>query len=256
MTDNPFSHRWYLFTIRFFIAFLALITIWVLLVANGYHILTAPFRIVKIGLISFTAHPSDPQVFLNGKARTSGRHLIDNLPPGRYTLRLQKEGYYSWEITTDVHAGEAVVYDDIVLFYTEPRRLPISDPLEQERYQKLLENPDRFQAGLQVLDREIWAEEQFVTRYDQPIEQALWYPGKTHILVLVGKELHLIEATGVHDIVLQTFPTASNSIRFAPASGGQFIVIQSGDQLELLEITAPRPLIDLPTFQQEQSTLN
>ena len=110
---------------------------------------------------------------------------------------------------------------------------------EAKIYESVLSHPERFQAGLQVFGNEVWANEKLVTRYSEPVKQALWLPDNVHILIQLADSLHVVERTGGHDIILLAFAVDTPITRFAPLVGGEKLIIQSVGKLELLTITAP-----------------
>jgi len=83
-----------------FMVFVIVIPV-ILLYSFGYRV-SSDFRIVKTGGIYFSNQELDASVYLNGKLKkTSGiferNLLVQNIKPGNYHVKMEKNGYRSWE---------------------------------------------------------------------------------------------------------------------------------------------------------------
>lgn len=220
---------------------------WLLFEASGYRVLRSPFRLVKTGLLSLSVHPAEKlTVTVNGQILPEGQLVLPDLSPGRYVIQIGREGFTTWQKTTEIVAGEAQTYSEIILFYDKPVRTPI--PVEEtEIFKDLLLHPELFQAGLQILGNEVWADESLVTRFSSPITMAMWLPSKTHLLILADQKLRVVELDGTQDTILIKFK-AEERVRFAPTTGGQKLVVESSAGLESVDITTPFGRGPLPSF--------
>ena len=103
--------------IRLFIGYtlmsvaLVMSTILIVLLTSGYDIDRSTGVIIQNGLAIIDAHPEAAEIFVNGKAkgRTSQRLF---LPEGKYEIKLQREGYRTWQhnITLEGSTIEQLVY--------------------------------------------------------------------------------------------------------------------------------------------------
>lgn len=240
--------RTYALVLAIFFTLMIVFAAWLLFEASGYQIFYGPLRIVKTGLISLTVHPNDQlTISLNGQAMPKNQTTFMNLPAGRYQVLAQRPDYLPWEITTELMPGEAESYGSVLLFLKKPISTMI-ESIDYKVYESVLSHPERFQAGLQFFENEVWANEQLVTRYSEPIKQAMWLPDNSHLLIQLADGLHVVERTGGHDITLVTSSTDDQISRFAPLAGGEKIVIQSARGMQLLEITAPFQRVALPSL--------
>lgn len=245
---NHLPSRTYALVLAIFFLMMVIFAGWLLFKASGYQILQSPFRIVKTSLLDLTVHPDDQlTISLNGKAMPPNKHTLTNLSPGRYQIIIERPDYQPWETTTDLEPGEALSYPDIILFLKQPVAVVVENA-EAKIYESVLSHPERFQAGLQVFGNEVWANEKLVTRYSEPVKQALWLPDNVHILIQLADSLHVVERTGGHDIILLAFAVDTPITRFAPLVGGEKLIIQSVGKLELLTITAPFGRVSFPSL--------
>lgn len=134
-----------------FIAFIVLfvfITFFVSVYAVGYSLnISWPPRFdqvfQKTGMLILDSEPTGASIFLNGnKQRRSflldlGRDeittpvKIKNLPPGEYTLRLEKEGYWPLEKKISIYPGQSTFAEDFILFRRSlPLNLALCGPQE------------------------------------------------------------------------------------------------------------------------------
>lgn len=245
MSHHP--ARWYVLTIYVFFSLVILSSFWIIFRANGYRLMTSPIRIVKTSVISVDVHPKiGADIYINNNLQRVGLADFIDLAPGRYALRVEKGGYKSWETTVDLPAGQAVRFASLTLLYSEPKLLTLT-PTEEQAAQSALDQIDRFQRGLQVFEGELWASDELVTRYSQPIKQAVWLPDEQHLLVLERTTLHYFDLESRQDTVLLTLPIA-NDVRFVPMAGGQKIALDLDGILSVYEITDPYSIVPLPSF--------
>lgn len=123
---TPAKKRFYL--LGLFGVFVIVIPV-LLLYSSGYR-LNNKFRLVKTGGIYFNIGESGTQVRLNGKiAKKAGLFernlLVDNLKPGAYNARVEKEEYRPWEknITVQEQMVEAC-YPLLIRSSLEPELIP------------------------------------------------------------------------------------------------------------------------------------
>jgi len=251
MTHLP-SGRYMAF-MGLFVLVLVLSGSWLLLRANGYTVLWEPFRLVKSGVISLRVHPStDIAITINSVPQRAGQRDFPDLVPGRYTVRVEREEFSPWEKTVQIVGGDALRYEDVVLFYAEPAHRVVTES-ERSVFEKVLASRADFRSGLQIFDNEIWNEDELVTRYSATVTDALWLPGRTHVLALVDNELHVLEKDGGQDLILATPAGLASDIQFAPISGGSELIVLADGQMEIYAITESKILLRLPTFQRTTS---
>lgn len=100
-----------------FIAVFAAVAPLFLLSVQGYRYDRSSHRFLKTGLVSVDADPRPDRVYLDGSLRrTPGRPMrVSSVAPGNHVLRLEKDGYRSWEQSVSVYAGRSTTLLDVRL---------------------------------------------------------------------------------------------------------------------------------------------
>ena len=103
------------------LTFLAIATIMVILYGEGYRFGfgSGHPEILGTGLLVTTSIPDGAEVFVNGHLTTATNNTI-NLFPGTYTIKIVKDGYFTWQKTMKVQK-EVVAKADATLFPTAPQ---------------------------------------------------------------------------------------------------------------------------------------
>ncbi|HSA84122.1 MAG TPA: PEGA domain-containing protein [Patescibacteria group bacterium] len=108
------------------LCFLVLLTIIAILYGRGYRIGFQEDRpqIAKTGILQLTSKPNGAQVYLDDHLTTATDEAI-NLTPGKYTVKIAKEGYNDWQKDIDI-TQEVVSRADALLFPKAPTLQSIS----------------------------------------------------------------------------------------------------------------------------------
>lgn len=111
----------------FFVSLLILITVgnFVVLFARGYNFDFKQKTITHTGIISVSSVPPQASVFLNDKLVTATNNTISNLSPGKYTVKVTKDGFTPWQKEVTVKE-EVVTPLEIVLFPSVPDLSPLT----------------------------------------------------------------------------------------------------------------------------------
>ncbi|HLD01243.1 MAG TPA: PEGA domain-containing protein, partial [Patescibacteria group bacterium] len=129
--------RKHLLTSFVILLFLIAGTILVVLYGRGYRINLQDGKpdVSKTGILAAKSQPDGAQVYIDGDLTAATNENI-NLTPGEYTVRIVKDGYFSWEKHIAI-TEEVVTYADAYLFPTAPKlesitstgiKNPILDP--------------------------------------------------------------------------------------------------------------------------------
>ncbi|MDQ3123195.1 MAG: PEGA domain-containing protein, partial [bacterium] len=84
----------------------ALGTMVILYLAYGYDIDRKTGTVIQNGIVFVESQPSGASVFLNGIHQNSRTGTRMVLPEGVYTVRLEAEGYRTWERTFNLEGGQ------------------------------------------------------------------------------------------------------------------------------------------------------
>lgn len=106
---------------------LVIATILVVLYGKGYRFGAGDGKIglKGTGLLVTKSVPDGAQVLIDGKLETATDNTI-NLPPGQYSVKIFKEGYFPWEKTIKIQ-GEVVTRAEALLIPTAPKLENITD---------------------------------------------------------------------------------------------------------------------------------
>lgn len=130
------KHRILFFWIIFIIT-LIIIPI-LLLYSSGYRIDTNGFKIVKTGSLHVETIPKNADIYINDKLYPkTAPVLINNLAPNEYNIRINKNGYSTWEKKLKIESTKTVFLQDIILVKNNiqakkisKKDFPLSSPKE------------------------------------------------------------------------------------------------------------------------------
>jgi hypothetical protein len=93
-------------------------------------------KIVQPGMFYFRVWPKNCQVDVNSnlKKKTDiffGSVLIENLLPEKYDVKIEKDGYYSWEKSLNINKGEVTEAKNITLIPKDPELKIISTKTDE-----------------------------------------------------------------------------------------------------------------------------
>lgn len=123
MTSNPTRHSLIIFlSVGLFIL---LSTYIISLLARGYQFsIKNGLTLNPTGIISAVSKPKGASVFINDKLITATDDTI-NLAPGKYILKINKDGFLPWEKEVTIKP-ETVYQADIQLFSSVPDLKPVT----------------------------------------------------------------------------------------------------------------------------------
>lgn len=89
--------------------------------SRGYRLDLEARKIVKTGAFSFRTQPESCEIYLDGKPekRTDflfGNAFVKNLLPKKYSIRIERGGYFPWEKTLEVREEFVTEAKNIILF--------------------------------------------------------------------------------------------------------------------------------------------
>jgi len=113
----------------------ALIAPSIIMYSQGYRFDTKKLRFVETGGIYIKAYPTETDVFVDNKridktSFFSRDILINNLLPETYALRLEKDGYHTWEKNLDVSAKIVTEAKYVIMFKDNIPFSSIRDDIE------------------------------------------------------------------------------------------------------------------------------
>lgn len=108
------------------ISLLIIITTAAIFFASGYRITREDGQtfVEGTGVIVFTSKPDGARVYVNDRLTTATDNTI-NLQPGDYDVRIERDGYFSWQKKISVKQGE-VSQANALLFPSTPKLDPLT----------------------------------------------------------------------------------------------------------------------------------
>lgn len=106
------------------IVFIALGTAITIIFARGYRLDFSKKQLEPTGLLVATSAPDGAQVWVDGVLKSATNTTI-SLPPGKYSIELKRDGYYSWQKNITIKKEE-VIRTEAILFPTAPSFRPIT----------------------------------------------------------------------------------------------------------------------------------
>lgn len=179
----------------FIILFLA-ITPAIMFYAAGYRLAKNGLAIQKTGMFIIDSKPRGAKIFIDGKPQTtwsssifnkkkfmSTPAKIKNLLPGEYNLRLELDGYWSWQKKLTVNPGASTFAENIYLFKND---LPAQ--IAPAGIKSIHLSPDKNQAV--ILSAELITffnlaneTEKSVKQNDLTGKNIFWSPNQTKIII-------------------------------------------------------------------------
>ena len=104
--------------------FMAFLSLAVILFGRGYRLDFKKKTLTGTGLLAATSDPQGASIFVNGRLASATNETL-NLEPDWYDVRIEKEGYSTWQ--KDVTVFEGLVTEvDALLILNSPRFTPLT----------------------------------------------------------------------------------------------------------------------------------
>lgn len=85
--------------------------------AAGYRFDQRTRSVIQTSAVAIHTIPKEANVLFNGKVAEDKTPFIENnLLPGQYTIRVEKDGYHSWEKTIGFEKGLSEIFPEVILF--------------------------------------------------------------------------------------------------------------------------------------------
>jgi len=107
------------------ITLLAAASVGIVFFARGYKFDLSNGNLEKTGMILVKSRPDGAKVFLDGELVTATNNPIQGLKPGKYNLKIVKEGFFEWEKKVEVKE-ELVTEIDALLIPLSPALTPLT----------------------------------------------------------------------------------------------------------------------------------
>jgi hypothetical protein len=134
-----------------------LITLIVILLAQGYRLDRQTNTIYGTGILVATSDPTGATLTLNDEIRGLTNTTINNLVPGDYTITITKDGYFPWKNKVKIEKSKVLTVEALMI-PVNPSLSPITSTPAQNTWlspdgEKLAYSvPDGSSAGVWMLD--------------------------------------------------------------------------------------------------------
>lgn len=209
------------------LAFLIIGTTIAILYAKGYRfsLLKGKPEFSGTGLLVATSQPDGAQVFINGHLTTATDNTI-NLPPGEYSVKIFKEGYFPWEKKIKIQK-EVVSKAEGLLLPNAPKlenitasgvQNPSIDP-SQTRLAYTVASQSARKNGIYILDmtnRPILTLQSAATQIADDTVDAFsistlsWSPDGKQLLGNVNQSIYLLQAGSFNQNPQDVTPTLAS----------------------------------------------
>lgn len=215
-----------------YLVFFWVITLLILLYVGGvrYNWQSRSFlSSASLSLTSYFRQKTAVSYVINGEEHTGTLPLILNwLTPGYYNISLRVEGKRPWERSLKLAAGQAVPFENI-LFLNESI---VARPATENERAVLKRITVLVDDGLLIRENELIDQrarlDRLVVRMSHSIEQALWYPRQSHILVRDSRAVYLMEEDGTNINELFTL-AVDRPVKLAVTGGGATVLVDHPD---------------------------
>lgn len=125
----------------FSFVFIALISITMVFVLRGYYFDLKTFSLKKGGSVFVKSIPRAAQIYIDGKLKKKKSPVNIALPSGQYTLKIEKDGFYSWEKKIKIDSGFVNWQEFIFLIRIDKQEKTIAENINNfsisKNYQKI-----------------------------------------------------------------------------------------------------------------------
>ncbi|AKM82770.1 TPA: PEGA domain-containing protein [Candidatus Berkelbacteria bacterium] len=174
------------------------------LVANGYHLNYKNFKVEKTGMIVIYGSTEPVKVTINGKEKTVTLPAkFPQLFPGSYSVKIEKEGFFSYQKSFQLNGGQAVMVNDINLIKQNIKPKEIVSDIKTINKIKSDNIVDTTQFA--IIKNELWQNDKLITRFSQEIISAVYDSSASQFLVQLSDGIHVIFPDGSNDNLIIKF---------------------------------------------------
>lgn len=198
--------------------------------ASGYVINWRDLTFVKTGLVSISTNPKDAKIYLSGKLQKNLTPTrLSKLSPNWYDLKISYTGYQDWEEGFNLSADQAVIFDDIYLFYKNP--VILTKTVEINKFENIL--PPK---NLLIEKNELYIlngdKKTLVTRFGKNIESVDWLIKHKYLVVKIDHKLIALYKDGTDQ---KEIYSNSDDFNFTILNENE-IAIKSGEEIIVLKV--------------------
>lgn len=178
-----------------------------ILVANGYHLDSKNFKLEKTGMIILNGAPDGVNISINGTDKGANfPYRLSGLIPGRYVVTVSDLNYQNWNKVYEVSGGQAIL-DNVYLFFDASK--VIIQEQDPQTINKITSNYKSQSASLKISGEEIYKQDEFLTRFSQPVLAAIQDLRTQTIIFQIGNTINVISQDGTNYFTLINLKNAT-----------------------------------------------
>lgn len=178
------------FKLAFYVILAILFTVCaatIILFALGYNIDTKNREISQTGIIIVESDDDLDEIFLDGESQGIGKVALRNLNSSNYEIEIKRDKYQTYKYDFFLNPGEAKIIDNIALFLSEPVIEEFNES-EEIAFDRLSDT-----SGIQISGNELFINSSFLTRFENTVSDACWYPNERFIGVTINNKFRIID---------------------------------------------------------------
>lgn len=167
--------------------------------ARGMQFNFRTWQFVKTGMIILNGKPNQANIWLNGRVQNYNLPArIANLSPASYEIKITASDYQSWQKNIQVIPDKAIIYDNIILFLENPADANVPEDVTAEILKSAYKESDT----PEIRGSEIYWQGKMLTRFNNDVKMAIFYPDKNHLVFQLEDELRIADFDGGNSFLI------------------------------------------------------
>ena len=229
--------------ILYIVSFILLVitTTLIILFCKGYRFNFQNKKFVKLGMIAIKSIPREANVYINDNYKKSKSPFNFSTLPGKYGVKIQKDGFITWQRQINVETGLVNHLDYAFLIYNNR---PLNS-ITTDGINNFLISPSYEKVAFVDLNNNVWIadvktnEQKKIysgTKQNQSIEINDWDKNNNNLLITekIGKEQSLRTVSLDEETLLRNIPGKIKKIEFVSNADDKVFVL-SGSNLYSLD---------------------
>lgn len=204
----------------------------VVLYAIGYRFVATGNPTVPVGVLFVESAPRGARMYVDGKLEGTTPQAVTSLPEGQVHVRLEKDGYDSWEKTVDVHPTKTTEFRAVKLFANAQTPTTLEKDIDTFSL-----SPNRKLVASVSGNKLHFLDTKGEDAFDPlPLTQApdtlIWSPDSSSVLLHTGSQYFLVVAGAQHATLVPALKGIT-SIAWDTRLPGRLLGLRSSKDLVL-----------------------
>jgi|GEM_PF-3236685 len=194
----------------------------------GFNLKTK--KIEKLAGLDISYQPKDATLYVGGIKKTDKSPFLQtNLKAGRYKIKIEKEGYNTFEDEVNLLPGQ-VLRLNVLLFFKNPQKMLLTTE-EKRFFEKDLLDRESF-GNISFSENELFIDDEFIVRFSKNIKEAAWLT-EDYLILQVGSEIRAISRDGRQQITLYVLGNEEQAKIFIKNPGKEILINYLGEAFKL-----------------------